>query len=40
MERKRWGDREGEGTADFAMGGGGGGGTGREEEEEDRRKKN
>lgn len=34
VERKRWGDREGEGTADFAMGGrgrgngarGGGGG--------------
>lgn len=22
VERKRWGDREGEGTADFAMGGG------------------
>lgn len=21
VERKRWGDREGEGTADFAMGG-------------------
>lgn len=24
VERKRWGDREGEGTADFAMGGEGG----------------